>query len=336
MASHFPRIGISLGDPGGIGPEVILKALSSPRPFQEACFIIYAPASLLLKECESVPGCPEPRPLPEGRITGPGVYYQSIRESDAVLSGGPSKENGTVSFGSFQAALEDVLAQRTDALVTAPISKQSWQLAGIKWAGHTHYLQNLYPDAMMTFWSRNLKVALFTHHLPLKEALRKVSRDALFQFIVLLNKHLDGLAFGKRRILVAGLNPHAGEEGLLGTEEQSAIAPAVKEARSMGIPVEGPYPPDTVFLMAKGIPDAFVLGLYHDQGLIAFKWDAFEKGVNATLGMPFLRTSPDHGTAFDIAGKGQANPSSMIEALRLALQFVRAGSGAGKKNEANG
>ena len=323
MTPPVPRIGISWGDPGGIGPEVICKALPALMQSFEASYIVYASVSLMEAALSAAKRLPVPSPFLEEEESRPGFFISPLQFEEKVRVGKPAKPNGDISFLSFSKALEDARDKKIDALVTAPISKHSWHLAGIPWAGHTDYLQHLYPDAMMTFWSKNLKVALLTHHLPLKEAVEAVTRKAVYAFIVKLNENLDRMDFGRRRIMVAGLNPHAGEEGLLGREEITAIGPAVKEARLQGIPVEGPFPPDTVFRMARAAPEVFVLGLYHDQGLIAFKGDAFDDGVNATLGMPFLRTSPDHGTAFDIAGKDRANPSSMIHSLQLALRFTR-------------
>jgi 4-hydroxythreonine-4-phosphate dehydrogenase len=178
----------------------------------------------------------------------------------------------------------------------------------------------------MAFWSERLKVALFSHHRPLGEAVAAVRRDALAGFLRNLHQDLGRLPGGPFRLLAAGLNPHAGEDGYLGREELDEVAPALELARSEGIPVAGPFPPDTVFLEALDRPDTVVAALYHDQGLIAFKLVAFAAGVNVTLGLPFVRTSPDHGTAFGIAGKGVADPRSMEEAVRLAAVFSATGS----------
>jgi 4-hydroxythreonine-4-phosphate dehydrogenase len=178
----------------------------------------------------------------------------------------------------------------------------------------------------MTFWSDRLKVALFSHHRPLKEALADVRKEALLAFLRSLDRSLDRLPGAPYRLLVAGLNPHAGEAGRLGREEIEEIGPAVEAAAAEGIAASGPFPPDTVFLKARGEPDAVAVALYHDQGLIAFKLEAFATGVNATLGLPFVRTSPDHGTAFDIAGRGVADPGSLEEAVRLAAAFSATGA----------
>jgi 4-hydroxythreonine-4-phosphate dehydrogenase len=211
-------------------------------------------------------------------------------------------------------------------MVTAPVSKAGWHLAGVPWRGHTEYLEHFYPGAVMSFWSDRLRVALLSHHVPLREALTKVRKDALLGYFRVLHQSAGRVPAGPREFLVPGLNPHAGENGLLGGEEEREIRPAVDAARAEGIDVSGPYPPDTVFRMALGRPERMVAALYHDQGLIAFKLESFETGVNATLGLPFVRTSPDHGTAFDIAGKGLADPRSMMEAIRLAVRFTSSAS----------
>ncbi|MCK7500489.1 MAG: 4-hydroxythreonine-4-phosphate dehydrogenase PdxA [Comamonadaceae bacterium] len=192
--------------------------------------------------------------------------------------------------------------------------------------GHTDYLAALYPGIVMTFWSDRLKVALLSHHRPLREAVAAVRRDALLALFRSLHASLGKLPGRPYRLLAAGLNPHAGEAGHLGREEEDEIRPAVAAAAAEGIPVTGPFPPDTVFRDALGRKDAVVVALYHDQGLIPFKLEAFATGVNATLGLPFARTSPDHGTAFDIAGKGVADARSMEEAVRLAAVFSATGS----------
>ncbi len=174
----------------------------------------------------------------------------------------------------------------------------------------------------MAFWSERLRVALLSHHLPLREALSLVSRERLGRFLVSLAGAVKAVHPGAMEFLVAGLNPHAGEAGTLGREEIEEIGPAIEDARAAGVSVRGPMPPDVVFRLALDRPDAFAVGLYHDQGLIAFKMAAFETGVNVTLGLPFVRTSPDHGTAFDIAGENRADPASMIAAIRLAAEFA--------------
>ena len=174
----------------------------------------------------------------------------------------------------------------------------------------------------MAFWSDPLKVALLSHHVSLKKALGKVTRKTLRDYFLALDRALAGTRLGRFEFAVSGLNPHAGEEGLLGREEIDEIIPAVEDAVRLGVRIKGPYPPDVVFRDAVGRKRVFVIALYHDQGLIPFKLTAFETGVNVSLGLPFVRTSVDHGTAFDIAGRGRANPRSLVEAIRLAAALA--------------
>jgi len=252
----------------------------------------------------------------------PGLSFHPVPSPPPEIAGaGPVGANGRASFLYFEKAVGLAAKGILQGLVTGPISKTAWHLAGLKWRGHTEYLASLYPDAIMSFWSDRMRVALFSHHLPLREALDRIHKETLLGFFRTLDRCLERVDSGIIEILVAGLNPHAGEEGLLGREETDEIRPAIEAGRREGLPLSGPYPPDTVFLKALGHPEKMVAALYHDQGLIGFKLEAFDMGVNATLGMPFIRTSPDHGTAFDIAGRGAADPRSMIEAIRLAVRL---------------
>jgi len=319
----IPAIGISLGDPGGIGPEVVLKALATPSLLPETRFVVFGDRRVWDAERAALGLSLETRPHEgESAPSAPGFYFHDIgAASGAAVRGAASGENGKSSFLAFKKAVELAGKGALDALVTAPISKTSWHLAGLPWRGHTEYLDSLYPGAIMTFWSERLKVALLSHHIPLKEALGRVRKDVLLDFFRALHRSLAAIRSGVDELLVAGLNPHAGEDGLLGAEETAEIGPAIEEAVRQGIPVSGPYPPDTVFLKALDRPAKMVVAMSHDQGLIGFKLVAFATGVNTTLGMPFVRTSPDHGTAFDIAGKGVADPRSMLEALRLAIRL---------------
>jgi 4-hydroxythreonine-4-phosphate dehydrogenase len=308
----LPRIGITLGDPGGIGPEIVIKSLSNLSALPEAQYVIFGHSSLIEKETKIL-----------GLKLDPAKV--SIREAGAPVEipriGVADKENGLASFLYFREAVEAARTGKIRAIVTAPISKLSWKLGGIAFRSHTEYLEQLYPESLMTFWSAQMTVALFSHHLPLKEAVDKVTKENLLEFFRMLRESIEAAKAGHYEFLVAGLNPHAGEDGVLGREEQREIIPAVEEARAGGMNVHGPYPPDVVFRSAQGHPEKVVIALYHDQGLIAFKLNAFDTGVNVTLGMPFIRSSPDHGTAFDIAGKNLADPRSMVEAIRLAYEL---------------
>jgi 4-hydroxythreonine-4-phosphate dehydrogenase len=318
-----PAIGISLGDPGGIGPEIVLKALATPSLLPEARFVVFGDRRVWDAERESS-GLRIEAPIHKRDAvpSAPGLYFIDIGAAPVdIVRGRSSAENGISSFRAFSKAVDWAGRNLLDAVVTAPISKTSWRLAGLSWRGHTEYLDSLYPGAIMTFWSARLKVALLSHHVPLMEGLGRVRGRVLLDFFRALHRSLAGIRSGIEEILVAGLNPHAGEDGLLGAEEAEEMGPAIAAAVREGIPVRGPFPPDTVFLKALDHPERIVAAMYHDQGLIGFKLVAFENGVNTTLGMPFIRTSPDHGTAFDIAGQGVADPNSMLEALRLALRL---------------
>jgi 4-hydroxythreonine-4-phosphate dehydrogenase len=259
---------------------------------------------------------------PYQEISGPSKTRISLVEIDtfpqSLKTGLLQKESGLLSFRYFDEAVKQAREGQIHALVTAPISKQAWALGGIRWPGHTEYLSQFYPKVIMCFWSVRLKVALFSHHISLQKALARIERNALFHFFLRLHDSLFAHKGDCFQFLVAGLNPHAGEQGLMGSEEDNEIAPAVKDAQAKGIHIQGPYPPDVVFRMAMNQVRTIVIALYHDQGLIPFKLASFEDGVNVSLGLPFVRTSPDHGTAFDIAGKGKANPKSMVEAIKLA------------------
>jgi len=316
-----PIIGLTPGDPAGVGPEILLRLLAEPSRLPPARFIIFAPLELLSSWSEILGFGAD---FPEKLVNNQKV---NLRETGHMLSqlkpGIATAETGLASFNYFKAGVESALKGELTALVTGPVSKAAWHQAGLRFKGHTDYLEGLFPQAIMSFWSRRLKTALFTHHLPLSGAIQQVKKEPLLKFLLNLNAHLKKWNTGVRTLLVCGLNPHAGEEGLCGQEEIQEISPAVSQARESGLEVEGPFPPDTVFLQALDREDRMVVCLYHDQALIPFKLLAFDSGVNLTLGLPFIRTSPDHGTAFELAGKGIARVDSFREAIQLAWQLSR-------------
>ncbi|MGQ9800259.1 MAG: 4-hydroxythreonine-4-phosphate dehydrogenase PdxA [Candidatus Saccharicenans sp.] len=315
-----PVIGLTLGDPAGIGPEIILNFLANPASLPEARYIIFGQKVILesWRRCLGLPADLLEAALSSGRI--------EIREAgqplDTLEPGFPTVAGARASFEFFRQAVEAAGRGELQAVVTGPVSKAGWQQAGLSFHGHTDYLESLYPDAIMSFWSSRLKLALFTHHLPLKKALGLLNRENLLTFFGRLQQQLQQWELGVEEILVCGLNPHAGEDGTLGDEENSEIIPAIAAARNSGLKIDGPFPADTVFLRALDKPDKMVVALYHDQGLIAFKLVAFDCGVNLTLGLPFIRTSPDHGTAFELAGKNVARPDSFSQALWLAWKLA--------------
>jgi len=316
----FPKIGITLGDPGGIGPEIILKALLFKNSLPKAHYILFGCSFLIEEEKKALGLELDIQPLNKVETSdSPRLSLFEVKNPlKALKRGYPSRENGEASFLFFKEAIKAAKKGEIQCLVTAPISKKSWSLAGLKWRGHTDYLSQFYPQAIMTFWSEKIKIALFSSHLPLKVALERVKKENLLDFFLSLHQCIEKIRPEKFRFIVAGLNPHAGENGFLGSEETQEIIPAVKKAQEKGIKISGPFPPDIVFRESLSQPHKIVIALYHDQGLIPFKLEAFERGVNLTLGLPYIRTSPDHGTAFDIAGQGKANPQSMLEAIKLA------------------
>ena len=318
-----PRIGITLGDPAGIGPEIIVKGLSRAAELPDAAYILFGSGRVLEDEQRAL-GLTLPlesRP-PAGSVSGPGIFLCDLELPLSVpIKGQASAEGGRASFEYFARAVEEAERKELTAIVTAPISKRAWSLAGVEWRGHTEYLARTHPEAIMAFWSEPLKVALLSHHLPLQEALARVKADLLEAFFLALDRSLSRRTSRRFRFLAAGLNPHAGENGLMGGEEEE-IRTAIGRARAAGMEIEGPFPPDTVFRRALGCPNVMVAAMYHDQGLIPFKLVAFETGVNFTLGLPFIRTSPDHGTAYDIAGRRIADPTSFLLAVRLAIELA--------------
>jgi 4-hydroxythreonine-4-phosphate dehydrogenase len=289
-----PRVAITSGDPAGIGPEIAAKAAADPR-VRDLC---------------------EP------------IVYAAVDPS-RFAPGVLSAEAGRAAYDTIVAAVRDALAGKVDAIATAPVNKLAFARAGLPWKGHTDLLGHLTgsPDAVMMFWSAPLKVVLATVHIPLAEVPRALTRDHLERLIALTARELPAFGTTHPRIAVAGLNPHAGEDGLIGTEERDQIAPAVKAARAAGVNVTGPLPGDTVFVRAARGEFDCVIACYHDQGLIPVKLAAFGHSVNVTLGLPIVRTSVDHGTAFDIAGRDAADPGSMIEAVVLAARLATARPG---------
>jgi 4-hydroxythreonine-4-phosphate dehydrogenase len=284
-----PRIAITAGDPAGIGPEIASKAAASPEVMEVCEPVIYGP--------------------PAGSRFEPGVL---------------AAEAGQAAYDAICAAVRDAQADVVQGIATAPVNKLAFSRAGLPWKGHTDLLGHLTgaPRVAMMFWSEPLKVILATVHVPLAGVSAFLTRELLDGIIDLAARELPRFGIAAPRLALAGLNPHAGEDGLMGTEEERVLKPAVAAARTRGIGIGGPFPGDTVFVRAsRGEFDA-VIACYHDQGLIPVKLLAFGQAVNVTLGLPIVRTSVDHGTAFDIAGKGVADPSSMIAATLLAARLA--------------
>jgi 4-hydroxy-L-threonine phosphate dehydrogenase PdxA len=229
----LPKIGITLGDPGGIGPEIILKAFSSLNSLPEANYVLFGSSRIIQQEKQALGLDLNIQPSERAKeADSPSFSLFEIKTSlKTVKKGGAYKENGLVSFSFLKEATEEAKKGRIQSLVTGPISKHSWRLAGLKWKGHTDFFSQIYPQAIMAFWSDRMKTALFSHHLPLKQALKRVKRKNLIDFFLRLHNCFEKIQAGTFRFLVAGLNPHAGENGLLGSEEENEIVPAIKEAQ---------------------------------------------------------------------------------------------------------
>ncbi len=325
-------IGITLGDVTGIGPEVALKALAAEPPDECTCYVLIGDAEFVRREVSSL-GLKLPLEDDHGQKT-PGRILLANAVSEPLprqLASGAT-EAARVAYNWVKAGAERCLRHELDAMVTAPVNKEAIVRAGIPFVGQTELLSHLAgteETAMMLLGQddrgRWLRVALATTHLPLKSVPSQLSKAQVEKVIALAAGACRSLRLPRARVAVCGLNPHAGEGGHMGTEEQEVIGPAVKAARANGIDVIGPLSADALFYYAfRGDYDA-VVAMYHDQGLAPLKMVAFEQGVNWTLGLPFIRTSPDHGTAYDIAGQNKANPSSMLVALRLARQLCAGG-----------
>ena len=291
--SERPRIGVTVGDPAGIGPEIARKAAAHPAVSSSCDIVLYGPSD----------------------------------DADVAhyVQGQISAEAGRAAYDAIVAATADAKAGRIDAIATAPINKEAFAAAGLPWRGHTELLAHLTgaPRVAMMFYADSLRVVLATVHISIAEVPRALTRDVLEGTIDLAARELPRFGIASPRLALAGLNPHAGEHGVIGREDDEVLAPAVAASRARGIDVVGPFPADTVFVRAvRGEFDA-VIACYHDQGLIPIKLLAFGRAVNVTLGLPIVRTSVDHGTAFDIVGKGVADPTSLIEAIKLAARLAR-------------
>jgi 4-hydroxythreonine-4-phosphate dehydrogenase len=317
------RLAITMGDPGGVGAEIIVKALSSEE-IGKICTPVVIGDRTVMEEAMrllTVPVRLKAIASPSESVSGPGVIELiDMAELKGFEKGRPTTEGGRACASYIRKAVEFALNKEVDGIVTAPISKEALKMAHVNWPGHTEMLAELTSseDYAMVLVGGRLRVILVTIHTSLRSVPGLITRTSVLRTIRLASDACRMLGIRNPRIGVAGLNPHAGEAGMFGNEEISEIAPAVEEAQKEGIPASGPFPPDTIFHKAYRGAFDIVVCMYHDQGLIPLKMIAFESGVNMTVGLPFVRTSPDHGTAYDIAWKGIANPSSMIEAIKVA------------------
>ena len=320
------KIAITMGDHGGIGPEVIVKALFNSNIRDNYHPVVIGDAEII-REALKLSDLPlkvrNVNGITESELDTGSVDVLDIKPNLSFEKGGPSKNAGEFAVKYIKKAVELALQKHVDAIVTAPLSKKSLRMAGFLWPGHTELIAELTKteDFAMMFVSNKLKIILSTIHIPLKDIPKYINGKVILNTIKLATKASVMCGIRNPRIAVAGLNPHAGESGIMGDEEIKTITPAINEAKAHGIEVSGPYPPDVVFYKAlKGEFD-MVVCMYHDQGLIPFKMLAFDTGVNVTVGLPVIRTSPDHGTAFDIAWQNKADPASMMEAIKLAVKM---------------
>jgi 4-hydroxythreonine-4-phosphate dehydrogenase len=311
------KLAITIGDPAGVGPEITLKALLDEE-IREICRPLVIGDRIVLEEAAARLEIPADLDALDILTTGV-IADAGFRKCTATA------EAGRASVSYVMKAVEMATHGVVEGIVTGPITKASLKMAGFQWPGHTEMLAELTgTDAYaMMLCGGPLRVILTTIHVPVSEVPRLVTKQTVIRTIRLAQRAGEMLGMEHPSIAVAGLNPHAGEEGMFGREESGEIAPAVKEAQALGISATGPYPADTLFHRAYRGDFDIVVCMYHDQGLVPLKMIAFDTGVNVTVGLPIVRTSPDHGTAYDIAWQGIANPSSMKEAIRLALQLRR-------------
>lgn len=319
------RIGITIGDINGVGLEVILKTLQDERILKYCIPVIYGSSKVVSYHKNLVEGMNDFQY--QNQSTADKLHTEKVNvvncwnEDVNITLGKASDVSGKFAITTLEAATNDLRDGKIDALVTAPINKKAMQMADFPFPGHTEYLtQNLGgKESLMLMVGDRLKVGLVTNHLPIKEVAESITKAKILQKIKIFNTTLKrDFGISKPMIAILGLNPHAGDEGVLGKEEEEIIRPAIIEAKKKGAMVMGPYPADGFFGSKQAFKFDGILAMYHDQGLVPFKALTFGSGVNFTAGLDGIRTSPDHGTAYDIAGKGIADPSSFRQALFLA------------------
>lgn len=323
------KVGITVGDPNGIGIETIIKVFLDTRMFEHITPVIYGNAELIKTHWKELD-------IPDFRhevITDAADSHDKVcniinvwEDHFEVAFGEPSKEGGKLAFKSLEAAVQDLASNKVDVLVTAPINKDTIQSEDFNFPGHTEYLSEMsnVDDSLMFLVSSRIRIGVVTGHLPLKQVAEAINEDVILRKLRIMADSLQrDMGVPKPRIAVLGLNPHAGDNGLLGEEEKEIIAPAVRKANEAGMLVFGPFGADGFFGTGQYAQFDAVLAMYHDQGLTPFKALFFDQGVNYTAGLPIVRTSPDHGTGYEIAGKNQAAPDSMRSAIFLATDIYR-------------
>lgn len=311
-----PVIALTMGDPAGVGPELCLRMLTDPGILSCATPVVFGDAGLLQRVAQAT-GLPDPAPAALRHIPCTGM--------ESVVPGKLSAICGAAAFRCLETAIHEAMAGQVQAIVTAPLNKETLHLASVPFPGHTEILTHHTgaKRTCMMLCSEQITTSLVTTHTSLASVPGKLSVQGILDTIYLTADTMRRLRGHEPRLVVCALNPHAGEHGLFGNEEARLIVPAITQAQREGILIAGPLPPDTAFLPARLASTTAYICMYHDQGLIPFKMLAFETGVNITLGLPIVRTSPDHGTAFDIAWTGKALPTSMRQAVMYATRLVQ-------------
>lgn len=329
ISSPIVKVGISIGDINGIGPEVIMKAINDNRLLLDCTPIIYASSKIFsfhkkilefndfnFNACNSI------EEIKDNKVNVISIWQEEIN----FELGKATADGGKYAFESLEKATQDLAAGKIDVLVTAPINKDAMGKSGFQFPGHTEYLADMsgQEEALMLMVADKLRVGLVTSHIPIKDVSSTITLDKVYDKIIAFNSSLKK-DFGIKRpkIAVLGLNPHAGENGKMGAEENESIHPAIEKAKNEGILAFGSYPADGFFGSAARFNFDGILSMYHDQGLSAFKALSFDEGVNFTAGLPIVRTSPDHGTAYDIVGKNEASGASMRNAIYMAIDVFR-------------
>ncbi len=348
--SELP-IAITMGDPAGIGPEIIVKAYAKDASLshvsfvvgdvlkiQQTCQLLQLP---LLAQVIAENDLNKISKLPTGVI----AVLPNTSSAEMIAIGKIQALGGKIAAECIEIATDLHLRKKIAAIVTAPLHKEALKMAAYPFPGHTEMLQSLCANFLhqevsdlpvrMMLMNEDLRTVLLSIHVSLKQAIEAVTFDNIVKTLEISHASMSKILKRPPHIAVAGLNPHAGEGGLLGLEEIEIIQPAIKKAQELGIQVTGPYPPDTIYMKARQLansqnPIDIVLAMYHDQGLIPVKYLGVDSGVNVTLGLPIIRTSPDHGTAFDIAGSGKADPSSLLQAIKVAQNLASLGRADGK------
>lgn len=324
---HKIKVGISIGDYNGIGPEIIMKSLKDKSITDFFTPIIFGSGKLftyqknIFKLQHNFNYITEVSQAQDDKINMVNLWKDNVN----VDLGTPTEESTLMAIDSLEAATNALMNGEVDVLVTAPINKEEMMKHGFQHAGHTGYLEEKFgKKGLMFLVTDDLKVAVSTHHIPISEVAANISKEKIKKQIKLLNQCLiEDFCIERPKIAVLGLNPHAGDGGAIGKEEIEIIEPAIRELFDNGIMVFGPYPADSYFQPSKYKNFDAVLAMYHDQGLAPFKTLAYEEGVNYTAGLPFIRTSPDHGVAYDIAGKNIADEQSFSEAIFMAIKIFK-------------